>query len=45
MDLDICLNMIVKNESHVIKKTLETLIKNIKFSYNKRFFRFPKYKR
>ena len=33
MDLDICLNMIVKNESHVIKKTLETLIKNIKFSY------------
>ena len=33
MDLDICLNMIVKNESHVIKKTLETLIKHIKFSY------------
>ena len=29
----ICLNMIVKNESHVIKSTLENLYKYIKFSY------------
>lgn len=30
---DICLNMIVKNEAHVIGKTLENLHNNIKFSY------------
>jgi len=30
---DICLNMIVKNEAHVIGKTLENLYNNIKFSY------------
>ena len=29
----ICLNMIVKNESHVIKNTLENLCKYINFSY------------
>lgn len=29
----ICLNMIVKNEAHVIKKTLETLCKYINFDY------------
>ena len=29
----ICLNMIVKNESHVIKETLENLCKYITFSY------------
>ena len=30
---DICLNMIVKNEAHVIKDTLENLWKYINFSY------------
>ena len=29
----ICLNMIVKNESHIIKQTLEKLCQKIKFSY------------
>ena len=29
----ICLNMIVKNESHIIKKTLENLCSKIEFSY------------
>jgi GR25 family glycosyltransferase involved in LPS biosynthesis len=29
----ICLNMIVKNESHIIKNTLEILCKKIKFDY------------
>ena len=29
----ICLNMIVKNESHIIKNTLEKLCNKIKFSY------------
>lgn len=29
----ICLNMIVKNESHIIKKTLENLCSKIDFSY------------
>lgn len=29
----ICLNMIVKNESHIIKKTLENLCEKINFSY------------
>jgi GR25 family glycosyltransferase involved in LPS biosynthesis len=29
----ICLNMIVKNESHIIKETLEKLTNKIKFSY------------
>ena len=29
----ICLNMIVKNESHIIKKTLENLCSKINFSY------------
>ena len=29
----ICLNMIVKNESHIIEETLEKLIKKIKFDY------------
>jgi glycosyltransferase involved in cell wall biosynthesis len=29
----ICLNMIVKNESHIIKNTLENLCNKIKFSY------------
>ena len=29
----ICLNMIVKNESHIIKDTLEKLLKVIKFDY------------
>jgi FkbM family methyltransferase len=29
----ICLNMIVKNESHIIKKTLENLCNKIQFSY------------
>ena len=33
MNNSICLNMIVKNESHVIKSTLENLYKYIKFSY------------
>ncbi len=32
-DYSICLNMIVKNESHVIKSTLENLCKYINFSY------------
>jgi len=30
---DICLNMIVKNESHIIEKTLQNLCDYIKFSY------------
>ena len=29
----ICLNMIVKNESHVIEKTLENIIDNIPITY------------
>ena len=29
----ICLNMIVKNESHIIEKTLENLCSYIKFTY------------
>ena len=29
----ICLNMIVKDESHIIKSTLENLVQNIKFDY------------
>ncbi len=29
----ICLNMIVKNESHIIKNTLENLCNKIKFDY------------
>jgi len=29
----VCLNMIVKNESHIIEKTLEMLCSKIKFSY------------
>ena len=29
----ICLNMIVKNESHIIKNTLEMLCNKIKFDY------------
>ena len=29
----ICLNMIVKNESHIIEKTLENLCQYIDFSY------------
>jgi hypothetical protein len=29
----ICLNMIVKDESHIIVKTLEMLCSKIKFSY------------
>lgn len=29
----ICLNMIVKNESHIIEKTLENIYNNIKISY------------
>ena len=33
MDYSICLNMIVKNESHVIRNTLENLCKYIPFSY------------
>jgi len=33
MNHDICLNMIVKNEAHVIKDTLENLYSYIKFSY------------
>ena len=33
MNHSICLNMIVKNESHVIKSTLENLCKYINFSY------------
>ena len=32
-DPTICLNMIVKNESHIIKDTLEKLCSKIKFSY------------
>lgn len=32
-DPTICLNMIVKNESHIIKQTLEKLCKKIQFSY------------
>ena len=32
-DPTICLNMIVKNESHIIKNTLEKLCSKIKFSY------------
>jgi len=32
-DPTICLNMIVKNESHIIKQTLEKLCQKIKFSY------------
>jgi glycosyltransferase involved in cell wall biosynthesis len=32
-DPTICLNMIVKNESHIIKETLEKLCKKIQFSY------------
>ena len=31
--LTICLNMIVKNESHIIEKTLTNLCKKIKFDY------------
>ena len=30
---DICLNMIVKNEAHVIRNTLEHLCSIINFSY------------
>jgi|688.fasta_scaffold00200_3 hypothetical protein len=35
MDINqsVCLNMIVKNESHIIEKTLENLCSYIKFSY------------
>jgi glycosyltransferase involved in cell wall biosynthesis len=33
MSLSICLNMIVKNESHIIRETLEMLLKKIPFSY------------
>jgi len=29
----ICLNMIVKNESHIIEKTLKNLCNNVKFTY------------
>ena len=29
----VCLNMIVKNESHIIRETLEMLCNKIKFSY------------
>jgi glycosyltransferase involved in cell wall biosynthesis len=29
----ICLNMIVKNESHILKETLEMLFSKINFSY------------
>ena len=29
----ICLNMIVKNESHIIKQTLEKLCNKINFDY------------
>lgn len=29
----ICLNMIVKNESHLIEETLENLCQHINFSY------------
>jgi FkbM family methyltransferase len=32
-ELTICLNMIVKDESHIIKNTLEKLCSKIKFSY------------
>ena len=33
MKKTICLNMIVKNESHIIERTLENLLKYISFSY------------
>ena len=31
--LSICLNMIVKDEAHIIKTTLEMLCKKIQFTY------------
>jgi glycosyltransferase involved in cell wall biosynthesis len=32
-DYSICLNMIVKNEAHVIKNTLENICQYLKLSY------------
>ena len=32
-DKSICLNMIVKNESHIIRETFENLLNSIKFNY------------
>jgi len=33
MSQTLCLNMIVKNESHIIEETLKNLLQNIKFDY------------
>uniref|UniRef100_A0A6C0I4Z7 Glycosyltransferase 2-like domain-containing protein n=1 Tax=viral metagenome TaxID=1070528 RepID=A0A6C0I4Z7_9ZZZZ len=33
MQLTVCLNMIVKNESHIIRRTLDMLITKIRFDY------------
>lgn len=31
--MSLCLNMIVKNESHIIEKTLENICQNFRLSY------------